>query len=50
MSQWPATYPLQVSVAPRNESAWNYLQGLFTFPGLRPHAMGETQEVAPSLL
>lgn len=36
---------LQLAVAPRNESAWNYLLGLFSFPGATPHEMGRHKEV-----
>jgi hypothetical protein len=35
----------QLSVAPRNESAWNYLAGLFAWPGATPHEMGRHKEV-----
>eukprot|EP00200_Dunaliella_tertiolecta_P003950 CAMPEP_0202349154 /NCGR_PEP_ID=MMETSP1126-20121109/6769_1 /ASSEMBLY_ACC=CAM_ASM_000457 /TAXON_ID=3047 /ORGANISM="Dunaliella tertiolecta, Strain CCMP1320" /LENGTH=434 /DNA_ID=CAMNT_0048940927 /DNA_START=774 /DNA_END=2078 /DNA_ORIENTATION=- len=35
----------QVAIAPRNESAWNYLHGLFRLPGTHPHDMARFQEV-----
>ncbi|KAI8465579.1 MAG: hypothetical protein J3K34DRAFT_525239 [Monoraphidium minutum] len=35
----------QLAVAPRNESAWNYLLGLFALPGATPHEMGRHKEV-----
>lgn len=35
----------QMVKAPRNESVWNYLQGLFRLPGLPPHSMGAEDKV-----
>jgi hypothetical protein len=35
----------QLAVAPRNDSAWNYLCGLFSLPGATPHEMGRHKEV-----
>ena len=35
----------QIAVAPRNESAWNYLWGLFKLEGGGPWEMGRHKEV-----
>lgn len=35
----------KVEIAPRNESLWNYLTGLFTLPGMHRHAMGYYAQV-----
>eukprot|EP00798_Chlamydomonas_sp_ICE-L_P021427 gene21427-28392_t len=35
----------QVQRAPRNESAWNYLTGLFSLDGCRPHELGRQTAV-----
>jgi protein farnesyltransferase/geranylgeranyltransferase type-1 subunit alpha len=32
--------------APRNESVWNYVMGLFKLPGVPPHAMGRFEMVS----
>lgn len=35
----------QIAVSPDNESAWNYLWGLFTLPGCGKYDMGKQQKV-----
>mmetsp|Transcript_8742 Transcript_8742/g.18637 ORF Transcript_8742/g.18637 Transcript_8742/m.18637 type:complete len:399 (+) Transcript_8742:366-1562(+) len=35
----------QVQRAPRNESVWNYLRGVFTLPGCRPQELGHHVQV-----
>lgn len=37
-----------LALDPRNESAWNYLLGLFTLPGATPHEMGRHMSVRSS--
>jgi hypothetical protein len=36
----------QIARAPDNESAWNYLWGLFTLPGCKPVDMARQQKVS----
>jgi hypothetical protein len=36
----------QLAVAPRNESPWNYLWGLFKLPGAPAWDMGRHREVS----
>jgi hypothetical protein len=36
--------------APDNESAWNYLWGLFALPGCPQHEMGRQDKVRPAAL
>lgn len=38
----------QIAIAPDNESAWNYLWGLYTLPGCGKHDMGKQQKVGNS--
>uniref|UniRef100_A0A7S0R5Z1 Protein farnesyltransferase/geranylgeranyltransferase type-1 subunit alpha n=1 Tax=Chlamydomonas leiostraca TaxID=1034604 RepID=A0A7S0R5Z1_9CHLO len=35
----------KIELAPRNESVWNYLRGLFLLPGMPAHAMGLYEQV-----
>ena len=35
----------QIALSPDNESAWNYLWGLYTLPGCGKHDMGKQQKV-----
>lgn len=39
----------QIARAPDNESAWNYLWGLFTLPGCTPADMGRQSKVGRAL-
>jgi len=40
----------QVQRAPDNESAWNYLWGMFALPGCPQHEMGRQDKVSMGLL